>query len=131
MSRRDSTLKQTNIMEAMSKVFRPPSNTELENFRGGPVGCQNVTAQIQSLREERSSTGAQHINLLFKYLAGASTQVSKHEPRHMDAPQYRLNCPRHMHKLYIHVCTRGRILSGERQHLLGVERLHIQHARAH
>src|SRR4051812_25252474 len=31
------------------------------------VGCQNITAQIQSLREARSSSGAQHFKLLFKY----------------------------------------------------------------
>src|SRR5436190_19670635 len=50
------------------------------NFGGGHVGCQNVTAKNQSLQEERCSTGAQHSNLLFKYLVGTSTQVSEHEP---------------------------------------------------
>src|SRR4051812_40381473 len=95
-------------MEAMYKVFQPPSNMEPVNFGGGPVGCQNATAQNQSLREERSSTEAQNFNLSFKYLAGASTQVSEHKPRHMGAPQYQLNWPRHMHELYIHGCTRSR-----------------------
>src|SRR4051812_47602861 len=33
------------------------------NFGGGPVGCQNITAKNQSLREERSSTGTQHSSL--------------------------------------------------------------------
>src|SRR4051812_46554581 len=94
----------------MSKVFQPPSATEPGNFGGGPVGCQNETVRNQSLREERSSTGDQDFNLLFKYLAGASTQVSEHEPTHIGAPQYQLNCPRHMHELYIHACTRGRHL---------------------
>src|SRR4051812_22751749 len=65
---------------------------ETENFGGGPVGCQNTTAKNQSLRGERSSTGAQHFNSLFKYQVGMSTPVSEHEPRHMGAPQYRLNC---------------------------------------
>src|SRR5436189_3023076 len=32
------------------------------NFGGGPVGCQNITAKNQSIREERSSTGTQHSN---------------------------------------------------------------------
>src|SRR4051812_24447558 len=97
-------------MEAISKVFRPTSTTKPGNFGGGLVGCQNAIARNQSLREERSSTRAQHFNLLFKYLAGASTQVSKHLPRHMGAPQYQLNYPRYMHELYIHACTRGRHL---------------------
>src|SRR4051812_18760989 len=65
---------------------------ETENFGGGPVGCQNITAKIQSLRGERSSTGTQHFNLLFKYRVGISTSVSEHKPRYMGAPQYRLNC---------------------------------------
>src|SRR4051812_55192 len=34
------------------------------------VGCQNITAKNQSLRKERSSTGAQHSKLLFKYQVG-------------------------------------------------------------
>src|SRR4051812_19545205 len=62
------------------------------NFGGGPVGCQNITAKNQSLREERSSTRTQHFNLLFKYQVGMSTPVSVQEPRYMGAPQYRLNC---------------------------------------
>src|SRR3954470_12709226 len=62
------------------------------NFGGGPVGCQNITAKNQSLREERSSTETQHSNLLFKYQVGTSTPMSEQEPRHMEAPQYRLNC---------------------------------------
>src|SRR3954469_2232357 len=62
------------------------------NFGGGPVGCQNIKAKNKSLREERSSTGAQHSSLLFKYQVGASTPVLEQEPRHMDAPQYPLNC---------------------------------------
>src|SRR3954463_13557935 len=62
------------------------------NFGGGPVGCQNITAKNQSLREERSSTGTQHSSLLSKYQVGTSTPVSEQEPRHMGAPQYRLNC---------------------------------------
>src|SRR4051812_19026561 len=65
---------------------------ETGKFGGGPVGCQNTTAKNQSLREERSSTGTQHYSLLFKYQVGTSTPVSEQEPRHMDAPQYRLNC---------------------------------------
>src|SRR3954466_1362374 len=65
---------------------------ELRNFGGGPVGCQNITAKNQSLREERSSTGTQHSSLLFKYQVGTSTPVSEQEPRHMGALQYRLNC---------------------------------------
>src|SRR3954463_11377855 len=60
----------------------------------------------------------QYFNLLFKYLAGASTHVSEHKPRHMGAPQYQLNCPRHMHEPYIYVCTRGRLLGVECLHLL-------------
>src|SRR5436190_22014049 len=56
------------------------------------VGCQNITARNQSLREERSSIGTQHSNILFKYQVGASTPVAEHEPRHMEALQYRLNC---------------------------------------
>src|SRR3954471_2477571 len=56
------------------------------------VGCQNTTAKNQSLREERSSTGTQHFNLLFKYQVETSTPVSEQEPRHMEALQYRLNC---------------------------------------
>src|SRR4051812_46401121 len=64
---------------------------ETENFGGGPVGCQNITAKNQSLREERSLTGAQHSNLLFKYQVGTSTPVSEQKPRHMGAPQYPLN----------------------------------------
>src|SRR5436190_21041786 len=36
---------------------------EPENFGGGPVGCQNITAKNQSLREERSSTGTRPFNL--------------------------------------------------------------------
>src|SRR4051812_32194578 len=94
MSRRVTLLKQTNTMEAMSKVFQPLSDTEPGNFGGGPVGCQNVTAQIQSLREARSSIGAQHFNLLFKYLAGALTRVSEHEPRHMGALQISIELPK-------------------------------------
>src|SRR5436190_9566972 len=62
------------------------------NFVGGPVGCQNITARNQSLREERSSTGTQHSNILFKYQVGASTPVSEQEPRHMEELQYRLDC---------------------------------------
>src|SRR5436190_8558462 len=62
------------------------------NFGGGLVGCQNITAQNQSLREERSSTGTQHSSLLFKYQVGTSTPVSEQEPGHMGAPQYRLRC---------------------------------------
>src|SRR4051812_40996481 len=50
---------------------------------------------------------------------GASTQVSEHEPRHMGAPQYQLNCPRHMHEPYNHMCTRGRHLGFKRLHILG------------
>src|SRR5436190_23377594 len=46
----------------------------------------------QSLREERSSTGTQHSNSLFKYQVGTSTPMSEQEPRHMGALQYRLNC---------------------------------------
>ena len=65
---------------------------ETENFGGGLVGCQNTTAKNQSLRGERSSTGAQQFNLLFKYQVGTSTPVSEQEPRHMGAPQYRLSC---------------------------------------
>src|SRR2546430_353467 len=65
---------------------------EPRNFGGGPVGCQNITAKNQSLREERSSTGIQHSSLLFKYRVGTSTPVSEQEPRHMGAPQYRWNC---------------------------------------
>src|SRR3954468_4184427 len=65
---------------------------EPENFGGGPIGCQNITAKNQSLREERSSTRTQHSNLSFKYQVGTSTPVSEQEPRHMGAPQYRLNC---------------------------------------
>src|SRR3954469_623533 len=65
---------------------------ETENFGGGLVGCQNITAKNQSLREERSSTGAQHSNLLFKYQSGTSTPVSEQEPRHMGALQYPLSC---------------------------------------
>src|SRR4051812_33512344 len=42
---------------------------------------------------------------------GASTQVSEHEPRHIDAPQYQLNCPRYMHELYNHVWARGKLLA--------------------
>src|SRR4051812_28126660 len=61
------------------------------NFGGGPVGCQNITAKNQSLREERSSTGTQHSSSLFKYQVGTSTPVSEQEPKHMGAPQYRLN----------------------------------------
>src|SRR3954462_6577196 len=53
----------------------------------------------QSLREERSSSGAQHSNLLFKYQVGTSTPVSEQEPRHMGAPQYRLNCKRQTFRL--------------------------------
>src|SRR3954464_4209745 len=64
---------------------------ESGNFGGGPVGCQNITAKNQSLREERSSTGTQHSSLLFKYQVGTLTIVSEQEPRHMGAPQYRLN----------------------------------------
>src|SRR4051812_17559240 len=41
--------------------------TEPENFEGGLVSCQNATTKNQSLRGVRSSTGAQHSNLLFKY----------------------------------------------------------------
>src|SRR4051812_42789811 len=77
------------------------------------IGCQNITAKNQSLREERSSTGTQHSSLLFKYRVGTSTPVSEQEPRHMGAPQYRWNCqeadiyaqtpasprPRHLHHL--------------------------------
>src|SRR3954467_6687488 len=59
---------------------------ETGNFGGGPVGCQNTTAKNQSLRGERSSTGAQHFNLLFKYQVGTSTPVSEHKPRHLGAP---------------------------------------------
>src|SRR3954470_23099363 len=84
------------------------------------VGCQNTTTQIQSLREERSSTGAQHSNLLFKYLAGASTQVSEHEPRHMGAPQHQLNCSRHMHEQYIYACTKRQTSRLKRLHRLGL-----------
>ena len=62
------------------------------NFGGGPVGCQNITAKNQSLREERSSTGTQHSNSLFKYQVGTLTPMSEQEPRHMEALQYRLNC---------------------------------------
>src|SRR5438270_14018609 len=65
---------------------------EPRNFGAGPVGYQNITAKNQSLREERSSTGAHHSSLLFKYQVGTSTSVSEQEPRHMGAPQYRLNC---------------------------------------
>src|SRR4051812_17635001 len=85
----------------------------------------------QSLREERSSTRAQHFNLLLKYLAGASTQVSEHEPRHMGAPQNQLNYPRHMHEAYTHVCTRGRLIGVERLYLLGVECLHLYSSRVY
>src|SRR4051812_25656043 len=56
------------------------------------VGCQNITAKNQSLREERSSTGTQHSNSLFKYQVGTSTPMSEQEPRHMGALQYRLDC---------------------------------------
>src|SRR3954470_19302399 len=56
-------------------------------FGGGPVGCQNITAKNQSLREERSSTGPQRSSLLFKYQVGTSTPVSEQEPRHMGTPQ--------------------------------------------
>src|SRR4051812_49395644 len=55
------------------------------NFGGGPVGCQNITAKTQSLREERSSTGTQHSNLLFKYRVETSTPVLEQEPRHIEA----------------------------------------------
>src|SRR3954464_9514047 len=75
----------------------------------------------QSLREEQSSTGAQHFNSLFKYLAGASTQVLEHEPMHMGEPLYKLNWPRHMHEPYTHVCTKGRLTGVECLHLLGGE----------
>src|SRR3954462_11097660 len=64
------------------------SARDTENFGGGPVGWQNITAKNQSLREERSSTGDQYPNLLFKYQVGTSTPVSEQEPRHMDTPQY-------------------------------------------
>src|SRR3954471_19156206 len=74
------------------KYFGLLNARETENFGGGPVGCQNITAKNQSLREERSSTGAQHSNLLFKYQVGTSTPLSEQDPRHMGAPQYRLNC---------------------------------------
>src|SRR5206468_6325998 len=43
---------------------------EPENFGGGPVGCQNITAKNQSLREERSSTGTQHFNLFVQISSG-------------------------------------------------------------
>src|SRR3954465_5551029 len=56
-------------------------------------------SQKQSLREERSSTGAQHSNSLFKYQVGTSIPVSDQEPRHMDAPQYRLNCQKQIFRL--------------------------------
>src|SRR3954469_17059464 len=65
---------------------------ETGNFGGDPVGCKNITAKNQSLREERSSTGAQHSNLLFKYQVETSTPVSEQESRHIEALQYRLNC---------------------------------------
>src|SRR3954470_24493703 len=64
------------------------------NFGGGPVGCQNITAKNQSLREERSSTGTQHSNLLFKYQVGTSTPVLEQEPRHMGAPPVSIELPR-------------------------------------
>src|SRR4051812_28271003 len=67
-------------------------NNALCDLGASFVGCQNITAKNQSLREERSSTGAQHSSLLFKYQVGTSTPVSEQEPRHMGAPQYRLNC---------------------------------------
>src|SRR5436189_2277055 len=59
---------------------------EPENFGRGPVGCQNITAKNQSLREERSSTGTQHSNSLFKYQVGTSTPVSEPEPRQENTP---------------------------------------------
>src|SRR4051812_12483902 len=76
----------------------------------------------------------------------ASTQVSEHEPRHIDAPQYQLNCPRHMHELCSQVCARGKLLGFKCLHLwaqapaspkrksaqrFGDERLHLLCARAH
>src|SRR3954468_23108454 len=65
---------------------------EPRNFGGGPVGCQNITARNQSLREEQSSIRTQHSSMLFKYQVGALTPVSEQEPRHMEVLQYRLNC---------------------------------------
>ena len=65
----------------MSKVFQPPYRyRELGNFGGGPVGCQKVTAF-------RLVSGLSQPILLFKYQVEASTQVSKHEPRHLGAIQ--------------------------------------------
>src|SRR3954462_12397404 len=97
------------------------------------VGCQNATAQNQSLRGERSSIGVQHSNLLLKYLARASTQVSEHEPRHMGAPQYRLNSQRQTSRLQLlHLFgSNAHISMAQELSALDVERSHLLCARAH
>src|SRR3954470_17920609 len=106
----------------------------------GVVGCQNITAKNQSLREERSSTGTQHSSSLFKYQVGTSTPVSEQEPRHMDTSQYRLNCqetdilaqtpasprPRRLHHLGSNAC----IYIAQECTTRGPRRLHL-HVQEH
>src|SRR3954463_15612009 len=55
--KRVTLLKQTNTMEAMSKVFQPLCDTEPENFGGGPVGCQNITAKLRDYEKHTLQPG--------------------------------------------------------------------------
>src|SRR4051812_9674112 len=86
------------------------------------------------------------LQIIVQISNGTSTQVLEHEPRHIDAPQYLLSCPKYMHELYSHVCARGKLLGFKRLHLwaqvpaspkrknaqqFDVERLHLLCARAH
>src|SRR3954465_14365614 len=94
----------------------------------------------QSLRGEQSPIGAQHFNLLFKYQAGTSTPVSEHKPRHMGAPQYRLNCqeadiwaqtPASFRLRRLHLLgSNARIYIAQECTTVGIKCLHLPYARA-
>src|SRR5436853_6116060 len=82
---------------------------ELGNFGGGPVGCQKVTAF-------RLVSGLSQPILLFKYQVEATTQVSKHEPRHLGATHCKQST--WISQVCMHMHQTRAIKAARRMHLL-------------
>src|SRR3954465_9680550 len=86
MSQRVTLLKQTNTMEAMTKVFQPLCDTEPGNFGGGPVGCQNITAKLRVYEKQVLQPGLNTSNYCSNIQRNVNSSVRARVKTHRRTP---------------------------------------------